>query len=204
MQFGPSVKSKGRNGSEVADVTPIRYSLSRGQRLIPHLHIWGFYFTPFIVTLVAFFVARLIAMTIVFNFKGIVVFGILAISILFLFRGLFIGLIDIVLTRRCEMDITIEDKAMGVMLGTERFYLFLDGVTSISRFHRDIWTVQHWNGSVVHILASALPGGQLQHLQDMMQFGRTPEGVATVVERGKVITNIIAADRKAEQNSKQE
>ncbi|WP_153555629.1 hypothetical protein [Roseimaritima sediminicola] len=182
----------------MADSTAIRYTLNRRQRLIPHLHIWGYFFTPFIIILVAFFTSRMIAMTISFDPMGMVVFGLLAVSVSYLFRGLFIGLIDVLLYPRREMDITIEDKAMGIMLGSQRYYLFLDGIISISRFCHDVWTVQHWNGSVVHIAADAIPDRQLQHMRDMMRRGQTPEGVAEAIERGKTIAQISASERKAE------
>ena len=182
----------------MADSNSIRYTLSRRQRLIPHLRIWGVFFTPFVTLLLAFFVWRVAAMVFALDLLGIVVFGALAASIALLFRGLFIGLVDVFLVPRREMAITIEDTAMGIMLGSERCYLYLDGIISISRFCHDVWTVQHWNGSVVHIAASAIDDGQLEHMRDMMRHGQTPEGIAEVIERGKAIASINAEEQKAE------
>lgn len=44
-----------------------------------------------------------------------------------------------------SLDIILEKDALGILSGTERWYLFLDGVTSIHKYRKDIWTNEHWN-----------------------------------------------------------
>ena len=45
------------------------------------------------------------------------------------------------------------DTRAGILIGTERWYLFLDGITDLRKFRDDTWTIQHFNGSVLHIAA---------------------------------------------------
>ena len=95
------------------------------------------------------------------------------------------------------MDVVVEEDAAGILLGTERWYLFLDGITEIRKYRDDTWTIQHWNGSVLHIPVSAITVDQLEHMRRAMELGRTPEGMKAVIERGKRIEAILQAERKA-------
>ena len=110
--------------------------------------------------------------------------------VLFVFRGFFIGLLDVVLRRVRTMDIIVEENALGYLAGGERRYLFLDGIIDIRKFRKDVWTIQHWNGSVVNVLASEITDDQIEYTKPAAERGRTPEGVQAVVERGRVIQQL--------------
>ncbi len=170
--------------------SPIRYSLTRRQRLIPHLRIWGPAFVPFYVLLETFFVVRFIVAVLTLEWLAVLTFGVLAVGMLILFRGLVTGLVDAVVNARREMNITIEDNALGILIGSERWYLFLDGITKISQYTSDVWTIEHWNGSVVHLLKDMISDEQLNHMQKRMEFGCTAEGTAATIERGRQIEAI--------------
>jgi hypothetical protein len=96
------------------------------------------------------------------------------------------------------MDVTLEETAAGILVGEERWYLFLDGITDIRKFRDDIWTIQQFNGAVLNIAASAITEQQLEHIRAAMERGRTPEGVRAVIERGKRIQEIFESDRRNE------
>ena len=170
--------------------SPIRYSLTRRQRLIPHLRIWGPAFVPYYVLLETFFVVRLIVAVFTLEWFAVLTFGLLAFGMLILFRGLVTGLVDVVMKARREMNITIEDNGLGILIGSERWYLFLDGITKISQYTSDVWTIEHWNGSVVHVLKDVISDEQLDHMRKRMEFGRTAEGTAATIERGRQIQAI--------------
>ena len=70
---------------------PIRYFLSRRQRLIPHLRIWGLMFTIFYILLESFFVIRFVVAVTALEWLGILTFGFLALIMFLLFRGLVFG-----------------------------------------------------------------------------------------------------------------
>jgi hypothetical protein len=56
--------------------------------------------------------------------------------------------------------------------------------------------VQHWNGKVFHIAASAISEDQIAYVMAAMERGRTPEGIQAVIERGKRIAEIMDEERK--------
>jgi hypothetical protein len=94
------------------------------------------------------------------------------------------------------MDVTIEtnaasDPTAGILIGKERWYLFLDGITEIQRLQKDTWTLQHFNGSVLHISASVITDDQLGFIRSVAEQGRTPEGIRKVIDRGKRFKEIL-------------
>ncbi|HXG11597.1 MAG TPA: hypothetical protein VNK04_17715 [Gemmataceae bacterium] len=153
----------------------LRYSLSRWQRLAPHLRLWG----PLSV-LVPCVMAVLVASALVTWWAGL---G--AVVWALLFRNFFCGLADVALRRSAPMDLRIEENGLGFLANGERWWLFLDGLTGIDQLAAGVWTLQHWNGSVVHIPAAVISDEQLAHLRTAMARGRTPEGVQAVIERGR-------------------
>jgi hypothetical protein len=159
----------------------LRYSLSSRQRLIPHLRIWG----PLSV-LIPLVLAGLLACL----FLGMWWAGLLGLAWAWLFGNFFRGLADVLIRRTAKMDLRIEENGLGFLAGGKRWWLFLDGLTRISRLTTGVWTLQHWNGSVVHIPADVITKAQLAHLQAAMERGRTPEGVKAVVERGRRLAEL--------------
>lgn len=128
--------------------------------------------------------------TILFSFSSSLWWALALLASLFLFRGFFIGILDVVVHRERDMDIIIEDKGLGFLAGGERWWIFLDGIINIGKYHRDVWTIQHHNGVVVNILASEITDDQLAHLKSAAAHGRTPEGIQAVVERGRQIVQL--------------
>lgn len=165
----------------------LRYLLNRLQRLVPHLRIWGVFTTFLILALIAFLCVRAIAAVWSWDWSGTTIFSGLALGTLVLFRGLFIGLIDILTVQMRDMDVVFEDNAVGILLGNERRYLFLDGIISISKYRPDIWTIQHHNGSVLNLPVSLISDEQMSFIKNAMEYGHSPAGARAVVERGKTI-----------------
>ena len=89
------------------------------------------------------------------------------------------------------MDVIVEENAAGILFGTERWYLFLDGITGLRRFSDNTWTIQHYNGTTFLIDASAISEDQIDYLKAAMERGRTPDGFRAVVDRGKRIEEIM-------------
>jgi hypothetical protein len=168
----------------------LRYQLSRRQRLVPHLRIWGFAYTPFVVVVFTFFCVQTIVNACSLTWAGIAVFGGLALGLFLLVRGLFIGLLDVLLFPVRSMDIRVEENGLGYLSGGERWWLFLDGLTRIDQLTAGVWTLQHWNGAVLHIPAGAITEAQLAHLRAAMERGHTPEGIRAVIERGRRLAEL--------------
>jgi len=162
----------------------LNYSLNRRQRLIPHLRIWTFPLVILVVLLFVFFVIESILSSI-----GFFVFAIL---LFVFFKSLFRGLLEVLFVPIRRMDITFEtndydDMAAGILIGKNRWYLFLDGITSIEKLQKNTWTLLHYNGMVLHISASAITEDQISFIRSVADQGHTPEGIRKVVERGKRI-----------------
>lgn len=111
---------------------------------------------------------------------------------LWFFGNFFRGLLDVALRPVVPMDLRVEENGLGFLAGGERWWLFLDGLTGIEQLTPGVWTLSHFNGSVVNIPADVLSEEQLAHLRVRMEFGRTPEGIQAVIERGR---QIAAMDR---------
>jgi hypothetical protein len=175
----------------------LRYSLTRRQRLVGLYDEWGWFAPLMAVPFLAFLVLRAGWSAWTLEWAAISLFGGLALGVIVLYAGLFGGLIDLMLVRVRQMDVTIEDggagPAVGVLLGGERWYLFLDGITSIRR-RRDLWIVRHYNGLVLWIPASAVTGEQVELLRDWMRRGQTPEGFQAVIERGRRVEHLAATE----------
>jgi hypothetical protein len=168
----------------------LRYKLSRLQRLVPHLRIWGAPQALLALVLFLFFCVQTVSYACRVSVEGGAMFGGLAVVVFVLYRGLFVGLFDVLLVPVRYMDVIVEENAAGVQIGSERWYLFLDGITDLRKFRDDTWTIQHYNGCVLHIAADAIREDQIAHLRAAMERGRTPEGIRAVIERGKRIKEI--------------
>jgi len=175
----------------------LHYTLSRGQRIVPHIRIWGIAFSPFILGLFGFFVVAA-----VFNFWQFRLwdgFGFLLFAglLFILVRGFFVGIIEVLTTGRREVDLLVENEAAGVLLRGQRWWLFLDGFVEVRKYHRDVWTLRHHNGAVLNIPTAEISLRQLDHIRAAMERGRTPEGVRAVIERGGRITEILNEKKQA-------
>jgi len=153
----------------------LRYTLNRRQRLLPHLALWG----P-LSLIVPLGLAGLLA--------GLAWSWWLVLPVLFyfwFFGNFFRGLLDVALRPVVPMDLRVEENGLGFLAGDERWWLFLDGLTGIGQLALGVWTLSHFNGSVVHIPADVITEDQLAHLRARMEFGKTPEGIQAVIERGR-------------------
>lgn len=175
----------------------LRYTLSRAQRLVPLVRRHGVLFTPFIVGGFLFFCVESAVSAWLWSAVGLVGFGGLALLTFVLHQELLVGLLEVLVVPRRKMDVVVEDEAAGILFGTERWYLFLDGITRLTKYRADTWTVQHYNGCVFHIPVSAITEEQLAHIRALMERGRTPEGMRAVIERGRRIQAIEEAQRRA-------
>lgn len=135
----------------------LQYDLTRKQRLIPHLRIWGV--IQLFVILGIFAVA---AATVQHSWWTSFV---VALLILWFGRGYIIGLFNVVFVRSQHMDIRIEDNGLGYMTGKERWYILLDGLTAVRDLERSVWTIQHWNGTIVNIPKKILSDEALKFLR---------------------------------------
>ncbi len=154
----------------------LRYYLTRRQRLIPHLSIWARH-APLVIVCIAGAAA------------GVVYLSwwclALLLSLLFIFRGLFIGFFNVVCVRRQATDLAIEQNVLGFLVRTERWYFALDCLTRFDKLAKGVWTMQHGNDSVVNIPAELLNAEQVEFFRKWVveadairrRLGITPDGV---------------------------
>jgi hypothetical protein len=169
----------------VATPFQLQYTLSRRQRLVLHLRRWGVVTTVLVTLLFLFFCSRVVVSARELDGAGLAVFGGLSLFVFLLTGGAIVGLLDVAFVPTRRVDIVVEDNALGILLGGERWYLFLDGITSLEKLGKDLWTLQHWNGCVLHISDEVMTDALLTHLRAAMIRGRTPEDGQAVIERGR-------------------
>jgi hypothetical protein len=168
----------------------LRYPLTRGQRMGPHLRIWGRAILPFVLAVFALFLALAGFHLSQYRFWDGSVFLLFALLVFLLFRGLFLGIVDVLVTRTREMDVVVDEDAAGVLVRGQRCYLFLDGFCEIRKYRSDIWTLHHRNGVVLNLPTTAISESHLDHIRAAIERGRTPEGIRAVIERGRRIREI--------------
>ncbi len=142
------------------------------------------------VALFSFVLVQTIVSALRGSLYGVAVFGGFAVLFFLMYGGLFQGLLDVAFVRTRRMDVIVEENAAGIGGGGERWYLFLDGVTKLHRYRSDVWTIEHFNGTVLHVPTSAITEEQLDHIRAARERGRTPAGVRAVVERGRRIEQL--------------
>ncbi|MCY1075935.1 hypothetical protein [Archangium lansingense] len=143
----------------------LQYSLSRRQRLIPHLVIWAPYlpavgFLSIVVYLLTVQVSPWWAL--------------LSLWCLWLVRGFMVGLTDVALRPLRHMDVVIQERGLGFLRGNERWWIFLDGIINFGQIIEDTWTLQHYNGVVIHIPVDAITPEQVEFLQAAAARRRLP------------------------------
>src|SRR4029450_9349680 len=129
----------------------LRYGLSRAQRLGVLLAMEGIAQSLFILLLFSFF-----CLTVVINARqgklcDAVFFAAIALGIFLLWNKVLFGLLDVLLFKWREEDLLVDHDSAGILIGGKRWHFFFDGITSIERYHRDLWTIRHFNGLVLHI-----------------------------------------------------
>lgn len=139
----------------------LQYDLTRKQRLIPHIRAWG--------------VTQLFVIFGMIGIGAAMAWGawwtalIVALFVLWVGRGYIVGLLNVIFVKAQHMDIRIEDNGLGYMAGKERWYIFLDGLTAVRDLEKTVWTVQHWNGTVVNIPKTMLSEEVLKFLRDWVR-----------------------------------
>jgi hypothetical protein len=118
-------------------------------------------------------------------------FAAMALGIFLLWSGVFLRLIDVLFCKWQEVDLLVEEKGIGMLLGRERWYFFLDSITSIKQYRTDLWTIRQYTGLILHIPIELITDEQLQHFRAEMQRGRTPEGVQAIIARGRMIEQLM-------------
>jgi hypothetical protein len=169
----------------------LQYTLNRRQRIVPHFRIWGVASSFFILSLFTFFVFAAVLNVAKGRLSDGAFFALFALLVFLLLRGLFVGIIDVILTRQRMIDVLVEDNAAGILFGGERRWLFLDGIIEIRKYRKDVWTLRHHNGAVLNIPVTKISEQQLHHIKTIMERGHTPEGIKAVIERGRRITEIL-------------
>ena len=134
----------------------LQYELNRRQRLIPHLVIWGQYLPAYIIVAGCLIFASV-------HWSPWLLLGLIA--VLRLTKGFFIGLSNIITQPKHEMDILVEENGLGYLAGGERWWVPLDGVLKVGKIHPDVWTVFHYNGTVINIPVGVITDEQIKHLQ---------------------------------------
>ena len=176
----------------------IKYDLSRKQRLTAHLGLWGPYFGGVILM----FGVLILAIALSFSVSP----WCLLLSIIpwLVVGGFMRGLLNVILVPVQRMDIIIDETGFGFMSRGQRFWNFLDGIISIKKYNKDVWTIVHHNGTVFNIPVGMIEQRCIDHMQSMADKGKTHEGVQTKVERGRRIMQIEAEEREEKRKSKKE
>jgi hypothetical protein len=143
----------------------LQYSLSRRQRLVPHLVVWAPYLPAvglmlLVVCLLTVYVSPWWAL--------------LSLWWLWLARGLIAGLVDVAFHSLRHMDVVIQENGLGFLRGNERWWIFLDGIINFGQLIEDTWTLQHYNGVVIHIPTDAITPEQVEFLQAAAARCRQP------------------------------
>lgn len=138
----------------------LKYELNRRQRIIPHLAIWlPLLGMPSIIVLL--FAYLLVSISVWFILPLLVM--------LWLIKGFFVGLLDVIIYPKRKMDIVVEEKGLGYLANNERWWIFLCGVIEVSKICSDIWAVQHHNGTIINIPVSTITLEQVETLQSAIQ-----------------------------------
>jgi hypothetical protein len=169
----------------------LRYRLSRSQRLGVLLAMEGIGYTLFGPLLFAFFCFAIVANARQGKIGGAFFFAAMALGVFLLWRTVVLRLLSILLFKSLNVDLLVRDNGAGILIGRQRWYFFLDGITSIKPYRPDLWTIRHFSGLILHIPTSIITTEQLQHFRDEMQRGHTPEGMRMVIERGKRVQELM-------------
>ena len=139
----------------------LQYDLTRKQRLLPHIRVWG-------VTQI-FVIIGLIGVGAAVMHGSWRIAPFVALLVLWGGRGYITGLINVILVKSHHMEIRIEDNGLEFMAGKDRWYIYLDGLTAIRNLEKTVWTIQHWNGTIVNIPKKDLTEDVLNFLRDWVR-----------------------------------
>ncbi len=159
----------------------LRYTLPWRWTLAPHLRLWGplglFYGGAAVL---------LLALPCTHLRLALPAAGVLLV-LAWVGRNFFRGIVNGLRRGGIEMDLRVEENGLGYLMGGERCWIFLDGIRRIEQLRKGLWTIVHFNGTVIHVPAESISPAQLAHLRAAAARGKTPEGVQAVIERGRAL-----------------
>lgn len=138
----------------------LRYQLTRRQRLIPHLGLWG----PLGPAFVVCFAVSLFA-----TFAESRWFLVAVLIWAWCGYGYVAGLVGILRYRVCDVDLIIEPLGIGYLAAGQRWYVHMDGVLSIRQLLDGVWTIAHFNGTVFNVPADSMPDECVSHIRSAIE-----------------------------------
>jgi hypothetical protein len=133
----------------------LNYELDRRQRIIPHMRIWNPH--SWFITLLFLAVPYML-----FIHWWLIFIPLLCI---WFFKGFFIGLLDVLLCPKRKVNIIVEEKRIGCLVGDVRRWIDLARMLSVDMLYKDVWTLYHYTGVVIHIPVSAISERQIRYIQ---------------------------------------
>jgi hypothetical protein len=169
----------------------LRYGLGRGQRLVPLVRSEGIGATVLAVGMVIFFIMAAVMNGRAGKVEDVFGFAAFAAGVVLLYRRLFAGLLEVVMVAVRWEDLMVEESGMGMVIGGERWWFFLEGIREIRKWRRDLWTLRHAHGWMLHIPAGLMNEDLLDHIRRAVERGGTAEGTRLMVERGRRIEEMM-------------
>jgi hypothetical protein len=146
------------------------FSLSRWQRLLTLLQEW------WIGILIG--VPSVFALLRLFPWNPVLAM-ILLLLLLFAFRGLVFGAID--LLRRNHRLIEIQEKGIGFGRKSTDLWIFTDGVRALRRNRWGTWTIKHHNGTYLDIPTSLMKQEDIDFLRNCIRKYEVYHGIRKTV-----------------------
>ncbi|MBL9025655.1 MAG: hypothetical protein JNL21_25900 [Myxococcales bacterium] len=136
-----------------------RYTLDRRARLRSHLHVWRgqAVFMP-----LAIFVG--VALIVVTRAPAWTWIGPGALA--FLSRGFFIGLVQILLVARQSVVLVLDKRGIGFGEKAADFWIFADGILTFEKSSAEVWTLHHFNGTVITVPTAVISDEDAQYLRE--------------------------------------
>ncbi len=122
--------------------TEYRFTLSRRQRMVPHLKVWAPY---------AVIGLPLLGFLLHLAFTRSPWAWFLFALLILLMRGFFIGLVQTALWPRQRLCVAIEERGVGFGEDEPQWWIFTDGILRFDQTCADLWTLYHYNGTVLNI-----------------------------------------------------
>jgi hypothetical protein len=113
-----------------------------------------------------------------------------ALAPIWVMRGLIAGFLNVALVPVQRMDVVINELAVGVLAGDERWWVFLDSIVQIAKFRDDLWSFGGYHGQMIDIPAALINEETLAHVRVRSEWGRTPEGVEAAYQRGRAVLGL--------------
>ena len=127
--------------------TEYRFTVSRRQRLVPPLKVWaphGVIGLP------------LLGLLLHLAFTESPWAWFLVALLVLLMRGFFIALVQITLWPRQRLCVAIEERGVGFGEDEPEWWIFTDGILRFDRACADVWTLYHYNGTVLSVPADVI------------------------------------------------